>query len=160
MLFVCVCVRVGVPNKNNKHSSRLNPGVPVTFTFTSITRAKSGAQASSVSLLRWCSKLRVWNMELRKTWTVTDIFIHNNRRALVQNAISVSPQNVLAVPMLSSKIVFWKRTLHIFIYLYGYTYLWRAFIQTMISKLDIGIANSIFGLALMAVLEKELFSCE
>ena len=63
-----------------------------------------------------------------------------------------SRKNELAMPMISSKIVFLGKEIfmNIYIYVHIYTYLWRALFQNMLSDLGIGSPTSISGLALNA----------
>ena len=79
-------------------------------------------------------------------------------RALFQNAICAIPKKKgLAIAMLISKIVLWKSAFYIGIYAYICTYLWRTLLQNLISELDIGIANSIFGSELIAFRKRTIY---
>ena len=79
-------------------------------------------------------------------------------RALFLNAIStIKKKEGLSMLIPSSWIVFWKRAIYMCTNAYICTYLWSAFFQTWCpTEPGIGIAISIFGLALIAFWKRAL----
>ena len=85
-------------------------------------------------------------------WNFMKIIFTNSgriiRRTLFQNALSANPKVDVAMPMPSSEIIFWKRTLHTYVHTYAYIHMWKALYQNTILEFGFGITNSFSGMAL------------
>ena len=74
-------------------------------------------------------------------------------RALFQNALSSNPKINVAMPMLSSEVMFWKRS-HTCIHMQ--VYMWKVLYQNAIFDLGIGITSSFSGMVLNAFWKRAL----
>ena len=59
----------------------------------------------------------------------------------------------VAMPMPSSKVMFWKRALHKYIHTYPYILMWKTVFQNTIYELGIDIANPFFFTGAYRILE-------